>query len=597
MISQRKHIAALDGIRAIAIVAVIVYHMNPALLTGGFLGVDVFFVLSGYLITWILLDRYNNLGQIDFKGFYLSRARRLLPAFFFLAFGVLVGVGLWAPDTIERFLTDLPWAATGTTNWWFIATQQDYFGQIGRPSLLQHTWSLAIEAQFYLIWPLMVATFANRIHINRVRWTALSGALFSWAALIWVGHYSNGDFTAANSHIYFGTDTHSSGLFIGAALAVAWKPRNFRSRVSQSAKRFINSVGFGSLGFLLLAFLFVNELTGQFYLISFPLVGVATGLLIASVIHPASILAQWLSNPVVQWIGTRSYGLYLWHWIVIQVLRPGYDLNWATWQVIALQIAIMASVTEFSYRFIEMPVRRGAIARWLQSVRAQTLRTRRLIASITAVSVALPLLLATAIGANAVVVSRKDPIGIGTVVNLDPSDSPTRVAQTEPEPTITAEEPKPRKVWVYGDSVVVGASQGFRKGFDTAGVRAEVALQSWVVMKYLIKHGKKYGGKYDIIFDIGVNGQLKEIFLTRIFDALADADRVVIINASVPRVWQDPNNELISQVATRYSNVRIADWALASEGHPEYFISDGVHLTPKGVKAYIECAQEAYLGP
>lgn len=595
--TSRKHIAALDGIRAIAIVAVIIYHMNPTGLTGGFLGVDVFFVLSGYLITWILLDRYNHLGSIDFKGFYLSRARRLLPAFFFLAFGVLVGVGLWAPDTIERFLQDLPWAATGTTNWWFIATGQDYFGQIGRPSLLQHTWSLAIEAQFYIIWPIVISTFASRIHISRVRWLALSGAVFSWIALLWVAHYSGVSAANANSHMYFGTDTHSSGLFIGAALAVAWKPRNFKARVSIGAKRFINSVSFGSLGVLLFTFIFVNELTGRFYLISFPIVGIATGLLIASVIHPASILAKWLSNSVVQWIGTRSYGLYLWHWIVIQVLRPGYDLNWATWQVVSLQLIILVSITEISYRFVEMPVRRGVIAQWVQSVRSQTLRTRRLIASITAISIALPLLLATAIGANAVVVSRRDPIGIGTVVNLTPSDSPTRVAQTDVAPTEVEESPTPRKVWVYGDSVVVGASQGFKKGFDTAGVRAEVALQSWVVMKYLIKHGKKYGGKYDVIFDIGVNGQVKEIFLTRIFDALAEVDRVVIINASVPRVWQDPNNELIAQVAARYPNVRIADWALASEGHPEYFISDGTHLTPAGVKAYVNCAQEAYLGP
>lgn len=597
MISQRNHISALDGIRAIAIIAVIIYHMNPSGLTGGFLGVDVFFVLSGYLITWILLDRYNHLGSIDFKAFYLSRARRLLPAFFFLAFGVLIGVGLWAPDTIERFLKDLPWAATGTTNWWFIATGQDYFDQIGRPSLLQHTWSLAIEAQFYLIWPVLIATFASRVHLSRVRWAALTGAMISWAALLWVGHYTTSDFGAANSHLYFGTDTHSSGLFIGAALAVAWKPRNFRARISREAKQFINGVGFAALGILLLAFIFVDELTGRFYLISFPIVGIATGLLIASVIHPASILAKWLSNPVVQWIGTRSYGLYLWHWIVIQVLRPGFDLDWATWQVIALQIFIMVAITEFSYRFVEMPVRRGSIAKWLQSVRNQTLRTRRLIASITAVSVALPLLLATAIGANAVVVSRRDPIGVGTVVNLTPSDSPTRVVQGEPTPTSNTESDEPKKVWVYGDSVVVGASQGFRKGFDTAGVRAEVALQSWVVMKYLIKHGKKHGGKYDVIFDIGVNGQLKEIFLTRIFDALSEVNRVVIINASVPRVWQDPNNELIAEVAARYPNVRIADWALASEDHPEYFISDGTHLTPAGVKAYVKCAQEAYLGP
>lgn len=214
----------------------------------------------------------------------------------------------------------------------------------------------------------------------------------------------------------------------------------------------------------------------------------------------------------------------------------------------------------------------------------------------TAAMFAIPLTTATAISSNAVTIAHSDPLAVGKVVILDPSISPTRVSTSSI--TSTPDEPEEeRQVWVHGDSVMLGAKYGFEKGFDVAGFKATVAIQAPDLMRQIKRYSKRHGAAYDVILNLGVNGTLKELYLTRIFGYLKDVDRVVIINASVPRVWQDPNNRLIAKIAARYSNVRIADWALAAEDRSEYFASDGVHLTPRGVKAYIEVAQDAYLAP
>ncbi len=596
MKTSTQTVAALDGIRAVAIIAVIIYHMNGSVLTGGFLGVDIFFVLSGYLITWILLDRFVRLGKIDFKGFYLARARRLLPAFVFMVFVILMFVALWAPDTIERFLADLPWASVGLSNWWFIFKDYDYFAQLGRPSLLQHTWSLAIEAQFYALWPLLIAVLAPTLMLKRMQLLAVAGAVASWLALVWVataGVNSYGEFPPA---LYFGTHTHSSGLFLGAALAVFWKPRNFKSRYSLSVERSFTGLGLLALAILAWALTNVNQITGENYLIGFPLTALATTLLIASVVHPASRVSKWMGKPLLQWIGTRSYGLYLWHWIVIQVMRPGLDIDAPAYMVYTFQVVVMLAITEFSYRFVETHIRRGFIAQTWVKIKAQTPRTRRWIAVMMATICAIPLTTATAISSNAVTIAHSDPLAVGKVVILDPSISPTRVSTSSI--TSTPDEPEEdREVWVHGDSVMLGAKYGFEKGFEVAGFKATVAIQAPDLMRQIKRYAKRHGDKYDVILNLGVNGTLKELYLTRIFGYLKNVNRVVIINASVPRVWQDPNNRLIAQIAARYPNVRIADWALAAEDKNEYFASDGVHLTPKGVKAYIEVAQTAYLAP
>ena len=208
---------------------------------------------------------------------------------------------------------------------------------------------------------------SRRLHIARIRLAAICGAVGSWAALLWVGAASDGSNLSA-SHLYFGTDTHSSGLFIGAALAVSWVPKNLHSQVSRSGLVLINGVGIWGLALLMWVFINVSETTGAYYTAGFPLAGIGTAALIASVVHPSSWLRRPLTTGIMQWIGTRSYGIYLWHWVIIQVLRPGLDIPLSGTDLVLVQLVLIAAISEFSYRVIEMPIRRVQLLRWLRSL-------------------------------------------------------------------------------------------------------------------------------------------------------------------------------------------------------------------------------------
>jgi peptidoglycan/LPS O-acetylase OafA/YrhL len=220
-----QYIPAIDGLRALAVIAVMFYHLGFSWIPGGFLGVDLFFVISGYVITRMLLDSIAQSGGLDLRGFYLARLRRLLPALLFMLTTTVIAVGIWAPDTIKRLLVDTPFALTGTINWWLVANEQDYFESIGRPPLLQHTWSLAVEAQFYLIWPLILYFILKKFGKKHIPVAALSIAAASGIALLLVSFSIDAANASKVSHVYFGTDTHSIGLFLGAALAVSWIPQ------------------------------------------------------------------------------------------------------------------------------------------------------------------------------------------------------------------------------------------------------------------------------------------------------------------------------------------------------------------------------------
>jgi peptidoglycan/LPS O-acetylase OafA/YrhL len=246
-----RHIAAIDGLRAVAVIAVLLYHLGFNWIPGGFLGVDLFFVISGYVITRLLLDSIQRSGGLDLRGFYLARIRRLLPALGFMIVSTALFVGAWAPEAIKRFLTDIPFVLTGTMNWALVYRHQDYFESIGRPPLLQHTWSLAVESQFYLVWPLILLLVLRRFGKKRIPGAALMIAAISGGALLLLSVRLDATNAQSVSHVYFGTDTHSIGLFLGAALAVSWIPQNLRINVSQRAQDFIDGIGvIGLLGLL-----------------------------------------------------------------------------------------------------------------------------------------------------------------------------------------------------------------------------------------------------------------------------------------------------------------------------------------------------------
>ena len=566
-----QYIPAIDGLRALAVLAVMFYHLGFSWIPGGFLGVDLFFVISGYVITRLLLDSIAQSGGLDLRGFYLARARRLLPALLFTVITTTIAIGIWAPDTIKRFITDLPFALTGTMNWWLVARQQDYFESIGRPPLLQHTWSLAVETQFYLVWPLILYFILKKLGKNRIPFAALTIAAASGITLLIVSLSLDASNSSDVSHIYFGTDTHSIGLFLGAALAVSWIPQNFTTTLTKQAQNFIDGVGvFGFIG-ILSTFLFIDESDPTLYKIAFPLAAIFGAAIIMSVVHPASRFAPLLENPVLLWIGQRSYAIYLWHWIIFQVTRPTVDLAGQTWALYSLRILIVFALADISLRYVEVPIRRGAIKYWLKGLKYRTKKERsrqtRFFFSIFIVVLAL----------SSVVSVRAISIG---------NEQRAAIEQSLSTPEVSAPNPSSEGIWLTGDSVILGIRTSLSEVVPVSLINARIGRQAPELLD-VMKRDKAVAGDSPIIFNLGNNGLLQEEVVREIFELVKAQSSIIVVNTAVPRPWRDSNNSLLSQVASQYPNVRLIDWNSISEGHPEYFAPDGVHLVPAGVEAYV----------
>lgn len=565
-----QYIPAIDGLRAIAVMAVIFYHLGFDWIPGGFLGVDLFFVISGYVITRLLLDSIERSGGLDLRAFYLARLRRLLPALIFMLVTTAIAVGIWAPDTIKRFLIDTPFALTGSMNWWLVGRHLDYFEAIGRPSLLQHTWSLAVEAQFYLIWPLILLLILKFFGKKRISIVALAIAAISGITLMLISFSLDASNAATVSHVYFGTDTHSIGLFLGAALAVSWIPQNFKTEVSKKAQDFIDGIGvFGFIG-ILATFLLIDESNPALYKIAFPLAGIFAAAIITSIVHPASRFAPLLQNRVLLWIGERSYAIYLWHWVIFQVTRPEVDLAGASWAMYSLRILIVFALADISLRFVELPVRRGVLNYWFKGLKYRTVEEKKrqkikVIATISTLAIAL-----TIISGRAIAISDRQQAEL--------------VEEIESANTISSVSGE--GIWLTGDSVILGIKSVLAEQYSVGLVNARVGRQAPELLDEILRDIST-APTGAVVLNMGNNNALTEEQVVNILDALKNQARVVLVNTAVPRPWRDGNNELISQVSSRYSNIRVVDWASISEGHPEYFAPDGVHLVGTGVAIYV----------
>jgi peptidoglycan/LPS O-acetylase OafA/YrhL len=539
---------------------------------GGFLGVDLFFVISGYVITRLLLDSIQRSGGLDLRAFYGARIRRLLPPLVFMIITTTIVVGFWAPDTMRRFLGDTPFALFGGMNWWLVFRETDYFEAIGRPPLLQHTWSLGVEAQFYLVWPLILLLVLRYFGKNKIPGAALLIAAFSGIALLVVSLQIDAANTSKISHVYFGTDTHSIGLFLGAALAVSWIPQNLQETVTRKAQDFIDGIGIvGFLG-IIAAFLFIDESDPTLYKIAFPLAGICGCAILTSIVHPASRFAPILSSKPFVWIGERSYAIYLWHWVVFQVTRPDYDLEGSQWALYTLRVLIVFALADISLRLVELPVRTGLIDYWFKGMKYRTKRVQlRQKAGVLLIVVSL-IGLTASVASNAIAKSDKQLTEL-----KEQLEAPTSIAPVD------TNNPG---LWVTGDSVILGIRFELDTRQPIGLINARVGRQATELLE-VITNDKENMSTSTIVLNLGNNNKLIEAQVAAIFEEIKDQPRIVVVNTAVPRAWRDENNALIAQYAAMYG-AYLVDWAAISNGHPEYFAPDGVHLVPAGVRAYVD---------
>lgn len=396
----QRWIGGLDGLRAVAVIAVVLFHLNPGYLSGGFLGVDLFFVISGYLITRLLLAERQRTGRIRLGRFYLRRARRLLPALAaLLAVVVCFGALLW-PDQ-RPTLTGSAVSSLGyVTNWWLIADQQSYFVTMGRPPMLQHLWSLAIEEQYYLLWaPAVIAASAAWLWRRRpapawrmpmlVAWIAGGLALASTAAMAFVAIATNVPYQADSSRVYFGTDTHAMGLLLGSAVGAlatvpwrsvtrrpprwvrpawraTWQPRALLPAwIAGDAARgplgrwATDTLAVAGLAGVTWFFVSADEYVPWLYRGGFLAFAAVAGVAVCCAARPGSWVGRALDAQPLAWVGRRSYGIYLWHWPVFVVTRPLIDVQGPAWLVDCARTGLAVALAAVSYRYLETPVRTG----------------------------------------------------------------------------------------------------------------------------------------------------------------------------------------------------------------------------------------------
>lgn len=641
-----RYMPGLDGLRALAVLAVITYHLNSAWLPGGLLGVSLFFVLSGYLITDLLVVQWRNTGRIDLKTFWLRRARRLLPALFVMLAGVLAWTGLFSPDRLKSLGEDVLAALLYISNWWLVFHKVSYFASFGPPSPLGHLWSLAVEEQFYLFWPLLLWLGLRYIPQRwRLFGLTLLGALASAAAMAVIFQPGTDP-----SRVYYGTDTRAFALLIGAALALVWPSRRLSAELSRGSRLVLDIMGGAGLLVVLLMIWRTNEYDAFLYPRGLLLFSLASAVLVAVLVHPASRLGRLFGKQPWRVLGVCSYGIYLWHYPIIVWTSPAVNTN-GTDALLALgQVLASIGLAVLSWRFIEEPIRRGTWKR-SQRRRRNPERQRGLVSvsgRVTLVSALLVLGIAClVILGGAFLVSLKQTkssvsdsnpsqltevqggqAGTGSEVKTgsgsepespasDPDKDPdknkdggnegkeTPPGQGNPANTIppadsesknneqTSGPGKGAEISAIGDSVIVDAEPVLKELLPGIIIDGKIGRQLYQAKDTVADLKARGNLGRQVIIELGSNGPFTEKQLNDLLASLGNVEEIYLVNTRVPRAWEAVVNQTLAEVAAVYPNATLVDWYSASSGHNEYFYADGVHLNSAGSQAYGELIAKA----
>jgi peptidoglycan/LPS O-acetylase OafA/YrhL len=607
----------LDGLRALAVIAVLLYHAQLPWIPGGFLGVEVFFVISGYLITTLLLEERRQRGRIDLVGFWMRRARRLLPALYLLLVVTLAFAVVFLPGEVARLRGDAIAAFGYVTNWYLVLGEESYFEAVGRPSLLLHLWSLAVEEQFYVLWPLLLVA-GTMLFRGRMLVVVLAGAVGS-ALLMATLYEPNVD----PSRIYYGTDTRAVGLLLGAALAFVWVPGRvrpdrhrhpgwLRRRWGWTAPLLLDLVGLVALGGLIWFCHWLDQYNPFLFQGGFALVALATAVVIMVAVHPSTRLlgADLLGLHPLRWIGLRSYGIYLWHWPVFMITRPELDVPFSGWPLLILRLAATVVLADLSYRFVETPIRTGALGRawralreargprrwWLGAGWAGAVGTGA--ASCVVLGVALahaqPPPPPSYLSVESIQTEAPETASETSETGTIPSATPDTVnsdatPETDEEVGETSSNPLVKgRVTAIGDSVMIGAYEELDRAIDDFAMRADVGMQAAGVVEISQKRRAAGDLGEDVVIHIGSNGPLGADQFDEMMRYLKDARRVVFVNLKVPRPYEQRNNDMLAEGVQGYPNAVLVDWHAASAGRPELFVDDGIHLQPEGQRLYVD---------
>ena len=605
---KRRYITGLDGIRAIAVIMVLAYHLKLALFKSGFLGVTVFFVLSGYLITGILISEVEEEGTIDLKNFWLRRIRRLVPAVMSMAVVIIFVSAVVNRIIFTKGCKDFLASVLGFNNWWQIFNKVSYFEAAGVPSPFTHCWSLAIETQFYLIYPLFLLGI-YKLAKSRGEGRAKRGLLFAGVTLllalisvILMIALFNPQQDA--SRVYYGTDTRAFSLLFGALLAILWEYRMVPRRLSASVNMVLGSVSFAVLLVMTIA---INGSSNFWYRGGQFFGTILTVLMVYAVSGRKTWLSRFLSNPVLKWIGDRSYSIY------ILLISKGIK---ASWWITLIEIVLSVVLAELSYRFIETPIRHGIIGEYLNILRSRpksrqekkrqiqvARRSLKVMAGTFVLTVSLILCMIFVPKKNALdTLQKREAKAKETGKMTEEQLAKQKANGSESDDTICTADLTDDEILeglnllLIGDSIAVDVTDDFYEMFPNSVSDTKIgritSLGKQVLDSYIDE--KKWEGEGVIFASLSnspINGELEDIR-----EKIGKDMPLFLTTVRIPHdTFEEESNSKIKKFVEENNHTYLIDWYAASEGHDEYFDADDTHLLPAGAKAYAKCIKEAVL--
>ncbi len=611
-----QYITGIDGLRAIAVLMVLAYHLKLPFAKGGLLGVTIFFVISGFLITRILVSELESTHKVDLKKFWSRRIRRLLPAVLTMTSILIPVSAAFNRVLFTKACSDLLSAVFCYNNWQQIFRNVSYFENAGMPSPLTHCWSLSVEAQFYLLYPLLLIFFAKFQDWRRISACAtLLMAVLSMGAM-WVLF----DPSKNPSRVYYGTDTRAFSLLFGAFLVFLIQDRPAKRRRKGTRASWFPWDTAGAATLLVLFYMAARaDGSGSFlYRGGQAIASACTVLVILSLLDTDGVLSRILSTMPLKWISDRSYGIYLWHYPIILLVSGGKK---AAWWVHALEILLTFLMSALSYRLVETPVRSGIIEKSISIIRGEPetrrehrLQIRTLKRSIRAVSAALVLAAGVLLCVlfvprenaldhieeweqqekKAQEIAQRKTLELKETVSRDPGQDGV---QTSGEAAPTDEEIlNSLSLLLIGDSVAMGATDEFYTAFPCGISDVAVGRQTTESIGIYDAYVNAHGWNGDcVVFALGSNGLLYDS-LSTLREMLGPDRPLFVVTVRVPYVsWEGPNNQEVRAFTEAAENTYLIDWYGISEGHWEYFAGDGIHLTLEGCRAYIDGIKEGVL--
>lgn len=611
---KRRYIKGLDGIRAIAVIMVLAYHLKLALFKSGFLGVTVFFVLSGYLITGILISEVEEEGTIDLKNFWLRRIRRLVPAVMSMAVVIIFVSAVVNRIIFTKGCKDFLASVLGFNNWWQIFNKISYFEAAGVPSPFTHCWSLAIETQFYLIYPLILLGIYKLVK-SRGEGRANRGLLFAGVTLLLalisvILMIVLFDPQQDASRVYYGTDTRAFSLLFGALLAILWEYRMVPRRLSASVNMVLGSVSFAVLLVMTIA---INGSSNFWYRGGQFFGTILTVLMVYAVSGRKTWLSRFLSNPVLKWMGDRSYSIYLWHYPIILLISKGIK---ASWWITLIEIVLSVVLSELSYRFIETPIRHGIIGEYLNILRSRpksrqekkrqiqvARRSLKVMAGTFVLTVSLILCMIFVPKKNALdTLQKREAKAKETGKMTEEQLAKQKANGSESEDTICTADLTDDEILeglnllLIGDFIAVDVTDDFYEIFPNSVSDTKIgritSLGKQVLDSYIDE--KKWEGEGVIFASLSnspINGELEDIR-----EKIGKDMPLFLTTVRIPHdTFEEESNSKIKKFVEENDHTYLIDWYAASEGHDEYFDADDTHLLSAGAKAYAKCIKEAVL--